>query len=55
MSQGEGIDTVKVSTLWRGKNVNGQFVAEKIVSIGLSDEELRRVLIQSTPTAHHPG
>ena len=45
------MDTIKVSTLWQGKRVDGQFVASKIVSIGVTDEDLRKALTQSPPPA----
>jgi hypothetical protein len=35
---------IQASPLWEGKTIDGKFVPERMVSVSISDEALRRIL-----------
>lgn len=41
-------DLVRVNPLWEGKTIDGKFIPERIASVSISDEDLRRVLADHT-------
>jgi|GEM_PF-5463059 len=46
----DDIETVKVSVIYSGTRVNGEFVADSLFSLAISEKDYQRILNEPTPT-----